>query len=75
MTFFSNEHNRWLAWKIKHGLATRGHVGGKMHPRGLFAGLLYRFYYRKHDTAPEGPQVFKQSVGGKVGSAGTMNGE
>ena len=71
----SNEHNHWLAWKMKHGLATRGRVGGVMHPRGLLGGLLYKFYYHKFDTQPEGPQVFKQSVGGEVGAAGKCNGD
>lgn len=71
----SNTHNRWLAWKMKHGLAARGRVGGPMHPKGLLAGLLYKFYYRKFDTQPKGPRVFKQSVGGSVGPVGKCNGE
>lgn len=66
-------HNRWLAWKLKHGLATRGRVGGALHPKGLFAGLLYKFYFKKLDTSPAGPRVFEQSVGGVLGSAGTVN--
>lgn len=71
----SNTHNRWLKWKMKHGLATRGRVGGKMHPRTVIGGLLYKFYYRKFDNQPEGPQTFEQSVGGSVGSVGKCNGE
>ena len=71
----SNQHNRWLAFKLKHGLATRGRVGGRMHPKTIIGGLLYKFYYRKFDTSPTGPQVFEQSVGGEVGVAGKMNGE
>lgn len=68
-------HNRWLAWKLKHGLATRGRVGGVMHPKGIFAGLLYKFYFRKRDTQLEGSQTFEQSVGGSVGPTGATNGE
>ena len=68
----SNEHNRYLAWKMKHGLATRGRAGGKMHPKTIIGGLLYRFYYRKFDTSP---RLFKQAVGGSVGPTGKMNGE
>ena len=71
----SNQHNRWLAFKLKHGLATRGRVGGRMHPKTIIGGLLYKFYYRKFDTSPEGPQVFEQSVGGSVGPVGKTNGE
>ncbi len=71
----SGTHNRWLKWKLDHGLATRGRVGGKIHPRTILGGLLYRFYYRKFDVEqPKGPQVFKQDVGGEVGSKGKMNG-
>lgn len=66
----SKQHNRWLAWKMKHGLATRGRVGGKMHPRGLLAGLLYKFRYRVLDISPTGPRQFKQDVGGSVGPSG-----
>ncbi len=68
----SKEHNRWLHWKIKHGLATRGRVGtSPMHPKGIISGLLYKFHYRARDPNRDaGPQVFKQPVGGSVGSAG-----
>ena len=69
------QHDRWLHWKIQHGLATRGRVGGRMHPKTIIGGLLYKFYYRKFDTPSEGPQVFEQSVGGSVGPVGKTNGE
>ena len=73
----SNQHNKWLAWKLKHGLATRGHAGSdQFHPKGLFAGLLYKLYFRKRDpSANGGPQTFTQNVGGVLGPVGKTNGE
>ncbi len=71
-----NEHNRWLHWKIEHGLATRGRTGdGPMYPKGLLGGLLYKFYYKKLDIRPAGPRQFEQDAGGSVGPSGTCNGE
>ncbi len=68
------KHNRWLAWKMKHGLAARGRVGGAMHPKGLLAGLLYKVYFKKFNVEPDGPRVFKQNVGGTLGASGKVNG-
>lgn len=71
--------NRWLDWKIKHGLAARGHVGGIKCPKGLVAGLLYKLFYAKN--APPRPDqttggiVFEKSVGGGIGPSGNMNGD
>ena len=69
------QHNRWLDWKIRHGLASRGRVGGKLHPKGLLAGLLYKYHYSKSEVALVGPQKFQQSVGGTLGASGKVNGE
>ena len=69
------QHNRWLHWKIQHGLATRGRVGGLLHPKGLLAGLLYKVYFKKRNPQLKGPQTFTQNVGGSVGAAGKCNGE
>ena len=80
------QHNRWLDWKIRKGLAARGRVGGKLHPKGLLAGLLYKYYYRKRfqadcESAQRAGQViadrrtFQQSVGGTLGASGKVNGE
>ena len=71
-------HNRWLDWKLKHGLAKRGRaVGGVMSPRGLVAGLLYRLYFRKRDVIVEIPKntLFTQDVGGELGMTGSTNGD
>ncbi len=69
-------HNRYLDWKLRHGLATRGHVGGRMHPKGLVAGVIYRLFFKKHDSELEGgPKVFDQTVGGALGPSGKMNGD
>jgi hypothetical protein len=65
-------HNRWLAWKLKHGLASRGRVGGALHPKGLLAGLLYKYHFKKYDRASKEPRVFQQSVGGTLGPSGDM---
>ncbi len=70
-------HNRWLDWKLKHGLASRGRVGGWMHPKGVFSGLLYKFYFEKRDTGPkpDDQAVYTQEVGGTLGAVGKTNGE
>ena len=72
-------HNKWLDWKIRNGLAVRGHAGGTMHPRNIFMGVLYKVYFKRQAPAQieqtRGGQVFKQPVGGVVGSAGKVNGE
>ena len=72
-------HNHWLDWKIRHGLAARGRTGGPLHPKGFIAGLLYKAYYSKFDVQPvdtqPGPRVFKQDVGGTLGAVGKTNGE
>lgn len=66
--------NKWLHWKLEHGLATRGHVGGRMHPKGLVAGVLYKLFFKKCDCEFEGgPKKFDQTVGGTFGAAGNMN--
>lgn len=71
-----SNHNRYLDWKIRKGLATRGHVGGRMHPKGLVAGVLYKLFFKKHDCElVGGPKVFDQTVGGTLGSRGNMNGD
>ena len=71
------ENDRWLAWKLKHGLATRGRAGSdRFHPKGLVSALLYKFYYKKRDPGLKvGPQVFTQDVGGQIGPVGKTNGE
>ena len=63
-------HNRWLDWKIRHGLASRGRVGGKLNPKGILGGLLYKYYFSKHPEKPG--TVFKQSVGGSLGASGDV---
>ncbi len=76
-----HQHNYWLDWKIKRGLAPRGRVGSKLSPKGRLAKVLYRVYFHKTESTvetsvlPEGGTLFKQSVGGVVGSTGTLNGE
>lgn len=73
----SNQHNKWLDWKLRHGLASRGRAG-PLNPKGLAARALYALYFKKFDVRPEeetpsGPRVFKQNVGGTVGPVGTVN--
>ncbi len=71
-----SNHNRWLDWKIRHGLAVRGHTGGIMHPKGLVAGIVYKLFFKwRAPEQPEQSQVFHQSVGGTLGSSGSTNGE
>ena len=71
----TKKHDRWLDWKIRHGLAKRGRCGGRMNPKGIVAGLLYKFKYSKLDVEPEPPSgaVFHQAVGGVVGASGETN--
>jgi len=79
----NRQHNRWLAWKIKQGLAPRGRADGKLNPKGRLAKFLYRVYFHKTESTvevevgetPEGGRLFKQSVGGSLGPTGTLNGE
>lgn len=65
-------HNRWLAWKMKRGLASRGRAG-PLSPRGFLARILYRVHF--HKCEPRAPRVFKQTVGGTLGPVGKCNGE
>lgn len=72
------QHDRWLDWKLKHGLAVRGKTGGPLQPSGLLAGLLYKFYYSKTKAGKAAkldaaPKVFKQKVHGKVGPSGGVH--
>jgi len=69
------QHNKWLAWKMKHGLATRGRVGGKLRPKSLLSGIRYKLFHRKDEVPLEGPQLFKQDAGGTLGPAGNTNGK
>ncbi len=48
------KHNRWLAFKIWAGLAQRGR---KVAPK-------------PEEAPPNGGRLFRQSVGGSVGSSG-----
>lgn len=77
MSKHSHGHNRWLDWKIRHGLATRGHTGGRMHPKGLVAGVIYKLIFKRFDKTgaeqSKGGQIFKQSVGGTLGASGKTN--
>lgn len=69
-------HNAWLDWKIRHGLAARGRTGGKLHPKGLLGGILYKYFFKKYDTGLEhGAMLTTQEVGGTVGAVGETNGE
>jgi len=65
-------HNRWLDWKLQHGLAIRGRSDTPLCPKGVIAGLLYRFRFHKFDKKSAKPQVFKQSVGGILGASGDI---
>ena len=69
------KHDRWLAWKIKVGLANRGRPG-PMHPKGLIAKFLYWAYFRFHEPkAVENdgiPKNFKQSAGSSLGASGNV---
>lgn len=71
------KHNRWLDWKIRHGLATRGRTGGKMNPKGLLGGIVYKLFFKRYDTGPKTDEraVFTQHVGGTLGARGETNGE
>lgn len=66
------KHNRWLDWKIRHGLVIRGRSNALMEPKGVIAKFLYRHHFKKLDVAPSGGRVFKQSVGGSLGPSGDM---
>ncbi len=69
--------SKWLDWKIRNGLASRGRVGGWMHPKGVISGLLYKYHFKKFDTGPRSDDqaVYTQPVGGTLGAAGKINGE
>ena len=72
-----NRDNKWLAWKIKHGLAPRGRPG-PLKPTGIIAKVLYNAYFRFHEvTEPEesGAIKFTQQVGGTLGPSGRINGD
>lgn len=68
------QHDPYLAWKIKHGLARRGQTGGRMHPKGLLSGILYKYFYSKHDKSEDPPPgaTFDQKVGGTLGPVGKV---
>jgi hypothetical protein len=72
-----SEHNKWLAWKLKKGLAYRGRPA-PMQPKGFLAKVLHFFYYRFKDV--KGPMetnavTFTEQVGGTLGPSGKTNGE
>jgi hypothetical protein len=65
------KHNRWLNWKIEHGLAVRGRGRDvPMEPKGILAKFLYKRHFNKQDPACSKPRVFNQSVGGTLGPSG-----
>jgi hypothetical protein len=65
------KHNRWLDWKIKHGLAIRGRSKDvPMEPKGMLARFLYKRHFKKQDVKSTKPRVFNQSVGGTLGPSG-----
>ena len=71
-----SEHNAWLAWKMKRGLAARGRPG-PFHPTGVLATILYHVYFKHHEPVREetGAIIFTQDVGGTLGPSGKTNGE
>jgi len=73
----SNQHNRWLSWKVRHGLAHRGRASaGSLKPKGVIAKVLYVLYFRwqaiptPYTMKEGGGKLFHQNVGGSVGSTG-----
>lgn len=70
-------NNKWLAWKLKRGLAYRGRPA-PMQPKGALAHILYWFYYRHSDvTGPVTTDAitFTEQVGGTLGPSGKTNGD
>ena len=68
------KHNRWLNWKLNHGLAPRGR-SGQLKPVGAMAKLLFRMHFKKFNVEPQGPRLFTQDVGGTLGATGKIDGE
>ena len=75
------KHNRWLQWKLNHGLAVKGRAAGvPLKPTGLFSRVVGKVLFIKAvpgipDSPEPGSRVFKQTVGGGLGLAGKCNGE
>ena len=70
------KHDRWLNWKIEHGLAIRGRGSDiPLAPKGIAANLVHKMFFKKQqqqDVTPVGGRVFKQPVGGTLGPSGDM---
>lgn len=79
----STQHNRWLQWKMDNGLAAKGRTEGVvLRPRNMLTRALARYFIKPMPAAPKakradmnepGHRVFKQNVGGSVGSSGKVN--
>ena len=76
------QHNRWLHWKIKHGLAHKGRSPAiPFQPVGFIAKALMPFIKgppalessAEPERTPAGGRLFKVDVGGSVGPAGKLN--
>ncbi len=78
-----NQHNKWLQWKLNHGLAVKGRAAGvPLRPNTKFAQLLGKFFIKgepaiesSNGSETPGRRVFQQKVGGLVGPTGLCNGE
>lgn len=71
----SHQHDKWLDWKIRNGLANRGPTGrGTWAPKSFFGGLLYKVWFKRYDkTSPLPPKdTFTQDVRGCVKMKGDL---
>ena len=73
------EHNRWLNWKLNHGLAYRGRPA-PLRPKGALAFIMYHLYFRfkedfREETTNAVALTYHQDVGGTLGPSGKTNGE
>ncbi len=70
------DHNPWLKWKMQRGLAHHGRAGGPLKPRGFLAYVFYWVYFKwleaptPYIVRSDGSKLFRQKVGGSVGSTG-----
>lgn len=73
-----SQHNYWLQWKLKYGLAVKGRAAGRpLKPTNMLARFLAKHFIKGvpaivdvNEIEVPGRRVFKQDTGGSVGPTG-----
>lgn len=57
----SKQHDKWLSWKFRNGLAHRGRPGnrGALRPVGPLARLLHKLWFHRDDEPDPPPPKSK----------------